>query len=190
MNESIYSKEEIQSRIQTLLQTPRIYWYPIISEEHGYANSTNGLWDLVQECITPQDLVIEVGCFSGVSSQVIALGCRELHCVDPYSWDAVQQAQQMFDSMLPNYPNIKKVKMTSVDAAKMYQDGSIDFVYLDADHSYESVLQDIDAWRSKVKKNGYIAGHDMNIEGVERAVKERFGNNYKTYSDTSWAVKL
>jgi predicted O-methyltransferase YrrM len=190
MNHEVYSDETIKNRISELLETPRMYHIPLISEEHGHANTTKGLLDLVKECINTKDIVVEVGCFSGVSSRIFALGCRELHCIDPYSWPATFQAEKMFESMLPEYPNIKKIKMTSVDGSKLYEDYSIDFIYIDADHTYESVIQDIESWQSKVKKGGYLGGHDIYIPDVKKAVEEKFGNKYKTYSDTSWVVKL
>jgi predicted O-methyltransferase YrrM len=67
----------------------------------------------------------------------------------------------------------------SWDVATRYPDESIDFVFLDASHAYESISRDIDAWRPKVKRGGLLAGHDYvhwtNPEfGVVRAVNERF----------------
>lgn len=186
----IYSDEVKKARLEQLLETPRMYYTPLVSDEHGYANTTGGLLDLVQELVTVGDLVVEVGSFSGVSSRVFALGCRELHCIDPYSWPAVFEAEKMFEAMMPDYPNIKKIKMTSVEGSKLYKDRSIDFVYIDADHTYRAVVADINNWISKVKKGGYLGGHDIYISDVRRAVEERFGTDYKTYSDTSWVVKL
>ncbi len=52
------------------------------------------------------------------------------------------------------------VKLPSVQAAQQYADHSLDFVYVDADHSYASVVEDITAWKNKVKQGGFIAGHD------------------------------
>jgi predicted O-methyltransferase YrrM len=125
-----YTKKVIQERIKKLLQTPRVYWTPLANE-----NKVDGLVDLVKKYITNKDFVVEVGSFSGVSSQVLALHCKELHCVDPYSWDAVKEAEKMFDTMLEDYPNIKKVKKPSIEGARDYEDHSIDLVYIDGDHS-------------------------------------------------------
>ena len=188
--QSTYSKEFKKSKLEKLLETPRMYYTPLISDEHGYANTTNGLIEMVQEHVDENDLVVEVGCFSGVSSQVFALNCKELHCIDPYSWPAVFEAEKMFVSMMTEYPNIKKIKLTSVEASKTFLDSSVDFVYIDADHTYSAVIEDINCWMPKVKKGGYIGGHDIYIDGVRRAVEEKFGTNYKTYQDTSWVVKL
>jgi hypothetical protein len=48
----------------------------------------------------------------------------------------------------------------SVEAAKQFEDGYFDFVYIDSDHSYEGVTEDLEAWYPKVRKGGMIAGHD------------------------------
>lgn len=190
MEKKIYTEDVINSRIEELLKTPRMYFIPLVSEEHGNANTTKGLWELANEIINPNDLVVEIGCFSGVSSRVLALKCRELHCIDPYSWSEVKEAEKMFESMLHDYPNIKKIKMTGEEASKIYENETIDFVYIDADHTYYSVIRDINNWIPKVKKGGYIGGHDINISDVKKAVDEKFNSNYKTYPDTSWVVKL
>jgi hypothetical protein len=48
----------------------------------------------------------------------------------------------------------------SVEAAKQFEDGYFDFVYIDANHNYDSVTADLEAWYPKVRKGGMIAGHD------------------------------
>lgn len=72
-------------------------------------------------------------------------------------------------------------KMFSVDAAKHAEDGSYDFVYIDAKHDYRSVWADLTAWYSKVKSGGIFAGHDYknscvrkNLVEVKRAVDAFF----------------
>ena len=73
-----------------------------------------------------------------------------------------------------NYPSVR--------AAGLQEDGSMDFVFIDADHYYESVQADLEAWWSKVQDFGIMAGHDYNGMGdrrkgwgVKRAVDEFFG---------------
>jgi hypothetical protein len=65
------------------------------------------------------------------------------------------------------------IKGLSTDVAKTVPDGSLDFVYIDADHDYDSVYTDLAAWVPKVKRHhGIVAGHDYNLPGVEAAVDE------------------
>lgn len=71
------------------------------------------------------------------------------------------------------------VRKSSVEAAKDFADASLDFVFIDADHSYEAVKADIQAWLPKVKPGGFISGHDYeNTDfpafGVKQAVDELF----------------
>ena len=56
-------------------------------------------------------------------------------------------------------------RLTSVEAAKKVADGSLDFVYIDARHDYESVKEDLKAWFRKVKPGGIFAGHDY-VDGM------------------------
>lgn len=52
------------------------------------------------------------------------------------------------------------VRASSEIASKMFADESLDFVYIDANHAYDFVKQDIALWFPKVKKGGYVMGHD------------------------------
>lgn len=55
---------------------------------------------------------------------------------------------------------VTPLKMTSIEASKQFEDNSIEFCFLDGDHSYESIKADIEAWLPKVKHGGVIAGDD------------------------------
>jgi hypothetical protein len=88
------------------------------------------------------------------------------------------------------------MKMDSIDAAKHVLDHSLDFVFIDADHSFSGCSSDISSWRSKVKPGGLLCGHDYGFEtlpGVKKAVDEfvthnglklELGENY------TWFVRL
>ncbi len=69
------------------------------------------------------------------------------------------------------------IRDNSVTASKLFEDKSLDFVFLDADHTYEAIKEDISVWSSKVKPGGWLCGHDYENNdypawGVEKAVKE------------------
>lgn len=56
--------------------------------------------------------------------------------------------------------NCELIRKFSRDAAREFMDESLDFVYIDANHDYKHVYEDITLWSKKVKKGGIISGHD------------------------------
>ena len=110
---------------------------------------------------------------------------ENLHIKDPHLQGT------LYDIFLANIEPVKHiitpVRIDSVKAAARYEDKSIDFVFIDGSHLYESVKADIEAWLPKVKVGGYIGGHDYGNQneptnGVQRAVDERFNTDIKTYN--------
>ena len=73
----------------------------------------------------------------------------------------------------PVKEKVQIFRMLSWKAAELVEDKSLDFVFIDADHTYEGVKRDILAWRPKVKH--LTMGHDYNLEGVQKAVEELLG---------------
>lgn len=67
---------------------------------------------------------------------------------------------------------IRWIKEKSADAVKLIADNSLDFVYIDGNHTYESVAEDISLYYPKVKKGGLFSGHDYDFKSVKRAVDE------------------
>jgi len=63
------------------------------------------------------------------------------------------------------------MKMTSDEASVLFEDESLDFIYIDANHAYEHIKHDINIWYPKIRKNGLFFGHDF-MNG------EYNGNNY------------
>ncbi len=64
------------------------------------------------------------------------------------------------------------LEMPSVEAAKVVTADSLDFVFIDADHSFAAVCEDITAWLPKVKVGGFVLGHDWDWATVREAVKK------------------
>lgn len=65
------------------------------------------------------------------------------------------------------------IRETSAQAAKQVANGSLDFVYIDADHCFDAVVNDLGTWFDKVREGGIIAGHDYDnpeLPGVQQAV--------------------
>lgn len=82
------------------------------------------------------------------------------------------------------------IKSDSVSAANIYPRLQFHFVYIDAAHDYKSVKRDIAAWRGKVKRGGWLCGHDYGVfPGVKKAVDEIFPDA-EIDSDFTWFVKI
>lgn len=67
------------------------------------------------------------------------------------------------------------VNKPSVEAASKFPDEYFDFIYIDAAHYYKDVVSDLDAWQYKIKKHGFICGHDYDVDqnfDVNRAINE------------------
>lgn len=113
-------------------------------------------------------LAVEVGVREGHFSRFILDNTNmDVHSVDPWTNNAeLSHADAAFEcckNMLQPYGNRSKmIRTESIEAVKMYENESVDFVYIDALHDYESVSEDLHTWWPKVRKGGVIAGHDFN----------------------------
>lgn len=89
---------------------------------------------------------------------------------------------------------IKDITGYSWEVASQFEDDYFDFIFIDADHSYESVVKDLDAWFPKIKSGGVFAGHDYGCwTGVTKAVDEfikKHNLSLKTASGTVWYVEV
>lgn len=74
--------------------------------------------------------------------------------------------------LAPVLSRINPIQRPSVEASALFEDQSLDLVFLDAGHEYASIRADIEAWYPKVRSRGIIAGHDFTPSwpGVIRAV--------------------
>lgn len=91
----------------------------------------------------------------------------------------------------PMFNRISFMLMSSVEASKFIPDNSLDYVYIDANHSYETVKEDIKCWYPKTK---ILAGHDYtgSHKGVAQAVDEFVASNNNLVlaklSDRDWLI--
>ena len=75
---------------------------------------------------------------------------------------------------------------SSMGAVTRFADGSLDFVFIDGDHSEDEVFADITAWMPKLKPRGLIAGHDMHWPSVQAGVNKFFGVGQYVIMDNCW----
>jgi predicted O-methyltransferase YrrM len=173
-------------RIPELIKEPR--HHPTLDHP---ANNVAGLLAMLRE-LPPLGAAAEIGSHEGVSTEALALFSHCVLAVDPW-YDA--KAWEAFRRRLERCRNVHPLRMTGAAAASLIADGSLDLVYIDADHSYPAVRHDIAARLPKIRRGGFITGHDYYrddplVEGVCRAVDERFGKPDRVYDDYSWLVQI
>jgi hypothetical protein len=125
----------------------------------------------------------EVGVADGRYSEILCKNIPDLklYCVDPYiaydenSQDGNQQEQDKCEEIAKrrlNKFNVTFIKEFSNSALK-YINEELDFVYIDANHKFDFVMEDIIKWSCKVRKGGIVSGHDywsIRDFGVKEAV--------------------
>lgn len=158
--------------------------------EWGEANpSGRGLIPYLQKLGT--DLVgAEIGICLGVTSELILsnkdINISTYYAVDNYptyiDWNGLPITAERQDRIKANahkrLQSFKEIQFWYVDSelfSNKIEDESLDFIFIDADHSYEGALKDFKQLWSKVKKGGIFAGHDLNLPGVNKAIREFFG---------------
>ena len=167
-------------------------------------SSKQGLVDLIEYLgdWTEDKIMVEVGCFKGDSTVLFAKfgKFKEIYAVDPYKNNIgditdlcdMKDVKKFFKKAIKKYEHIFHVEEMSSQAASMFDDGSLDFVYIDALHTYDAVKSDLALWLPKVKKGGFIGGHDYRkrFAGVIKAVNEDVGKPDMIFKDTSWIKKV
>lgn len=114
--------------------------------------------------------VVEVGSHRGEFAETLCkhISTIELTVVDPYvnyqeyidfqERDNEQTWREVQERLRPY--NVSFLRMMSVDGAARFSDASVDMVYIDANHKFEYVVEDILAWMPKICSGGLLSGHD------------------------------
>lgn len=122
----------------------------------------------------------EVGVLAGHYSMVLceANPDLKLYCIDSWGFGDIRHSKyhlrtyRQAKRRLAHY-NTTLVRKRSLDAVKDFENNSLDFVFIDASHSFDNVVNDIIEWSKKVIKDGIVAGHDympIPSSGVKEAV--------------------
>ena len=136
----------------------------------------------------------EIGVRAGQNalSMLQSMNIEHLYLVDHWkehkeaSGNIISQEQQdsfynaTIVSITPYQSLVTILNKSSEDASKEVEDGSLDFVYIDGGHSYDAVKKDMKTWLPKLKKGGYLCGHDFGnpcTPDVARAVKDFSSEN-------------
>ncbi len=137
---------------------------------------------------TKAEVVAEVGVREGYFSKFILdnTNVKKLYAIDPWERNPELEngAQEAFNTchrlLDPFGERAEMIKGYSPSASEMFEDESLDFVYIDGLHDYESVKADIEGFYPKVKNGGIIAGHDYHEgdwPGVYNAVNQFIAEN-------------
>lgn len=105
--------------------------------------------------------------------------------------DSFDAAHKKAEAVKVKYePRAFIFKMDSVSASGKFKNGVLDFVFIDAGHSFYSVVSDIEAWVPKIKPGGWICGHDYHRPSVAEAVHYFFGREIELDIDNTWFKRL
>jgi len=151
-------------------------------------------------------LFVEIGAFMGKSTCYIAQEIKrknkeiEFHVIDHFcgspEHEQMLKGKNLFDIFINNMEaaevldSIEVIRKDANDVIENYEDNSIDFLYLDADHSYEAVKNDIQKWLPKVR--GTLVGDDyVNVHpGVIKAVNEILGQENIRIHGRTWIYEV
>jgi ASC-1-like (ASCH) protein len=150
---------------------------------------------------------VEVGVCLAHTTEAYAKGIKnlkKLYAVDNYptfvDWDGsdwnkdrqdlMKKAAQ--EKMLAYKDKVEIHHVSSEEFVKTIEDESLDFVFIDGDHSFEAALKDFQNYYPKVKKGGIFGGHDIQLDSVRNALsyflKER-SNEVIGVSNSAWYLR-
>ena len=143
-------------------------------------------------------ILVEVGCWAGRAVCHLAAKFKEsglagkVYAVDNWKGSRCDgldetikhiefEGRPLYDLFLQNVRDcgladcVTAVREDSAGAARYFDDGQVDYCFIDADHSEGAVVRDIKSWLPKVKPGGILAGHDYDRQSVYDAVKSVLG---------------
>jgi predicted O-methyltransferase YrrM len=133
----------------------------------------------------------ELGVDKGLLFRQLLEAVPVLHLTGVDTFPMPERKEKVYALALPFADRCRLLNMTTRAASQHVADGSLDFVFIDADHSDAAVTDDITHWRSKVRPGGWLGGHDYHprkFPGVVSAVNRAFGRQVQVLPGTIWAV--
>jgi predicted O-methyltransferase YrrM len=143
----------------------------------------------------------EIGACYGRYSEILCKAIPGLKLIAIDNWNNHENTRRLKTTGVPGEEVTRKllapfdatiIKASSMDAVKNIPDESLDFVFIDANHSYDCVKEDIREWSKKVRKGGIVSGHDYYVfpgsgnRGVVDAVDEYTKENNIELLTTDW----
>ena len=150
--------------------------------------------------------IVEVGTWDGKNAKKLRMLFPDAHLylIDPYHPTLAyfqkgdpplfkpEEYEKNYQKVCKHFENDSKttiLKATSLEGVNLVP-SNIDLVFIDGDHSYEHVKQDIITWKPKVRSGGLLTGHDYSLffPDVMKAVNECLPNKFVVGKDSVWAV--
>jgi len=149
----------------------------------------------VLAALSPNSKVLDIGTGNAGSAILFAIhkNVDSVITIDPFKSDAEAWvgSKERCERFLRDYPTVTLLPITSEEAFKDELLTDFDLVYVDGDHRFEAVKFDIEAWRQRLKPEGYLIGHDYGLRypSVKKAVNETLDEVYvsKLIRCTVWA---
>jgi hypothetical protein len=145
---------------------------------------------------------VEVGVFHGDFLVEFCKKGFEMTGIDPWTDEEMNTARQKLEPAETTYQKAieilkpygcKLIKENSMSAVKYFEDNSLDFVYIDANHTFGHVAMDLMIWSEKVKVGGIISGHDYYTDDERHKPYLKHSGDAidafaKSYGFTNWYV--
>lgn len=128
-------------------------------------------------------LGVELGVEQGLHARLLCTENPQAHIIGIDAWQAYNGyrdhvSQEKMDRLyfkaverLAPFKNIELRREYSMDAVEYFEDGELDFVYIDGNHEFLYIAQDVAKWSKKVRSGGIVSGHDY----------KRLRGNYKCH---------
>lgn len=118
--------------------------------------------------------VVEIGIEAGATAEYILNNCPN---IEKYYGIDIIKPHNFSNEVFNKFNNFEHITKPAHEVSKQFEDKSLDLVYIDGNHEYEEVTQDITDWIPKIREGGIICGHDYSkyyYPGLIEAVNKQF----------------
>jgi len=170
-------------------------------------------YQIISQYLGKKSTGAEIGVYKGGFGEFLLPHCKKLYLVDPWYrmkpyWGIISPENSAVDALINilsiykkeiNEGRVEVVIDYSTQFLNSLQDESLDWVYLDASHSYESTLSEIQGAIRVIKNGGYLFGDDYDPDpnsfqnGVFRAVNrtlEQLNTKFVVNESRQWGIRI
>lgn len=155
--------------------------------------------------------IVEIGAWKGKSTAYMAVEIAnsnkkiKFDCVDTWEGDddiknchdepLLKEPNLLYEHFLKNIEPVKQyinpIRKTSFEASKLFLNETLNCVFIDGSHDYDSVKSDILAWLPKIKNGGVLSGHDFSHQPIKKALKDTLGSGFFEFKNEDvWVFKV